>query len=283
MKAQRASGKVVSVKHPGPEEPRKGARGTARPLAALLLGGVALALAPGCPGQSSAKPILLSAAVSLRGALTELVRVYRDRVGGPEILATYGASGTLRQQVEGGAPVDAVLYASASPVDRLVQEGLADPSTQRVFATNRLVLIAPRGTTPAITFQTIDRLPPGSMLAIGSPGAVPAGDYARSALRKLEKWEALQGRLVLGGDVAAVLQYARRGEVAAAIVYRTDLQGVDDVVVLDEARGDWSPRAEYVCAVIRGGPQARRARGFLDFLGTPEGLAVLKRYGFGPP
>ncbi len=224
----------------------------------------------------------LAAAISLRAVLPALARAYESAHPGAHLTATFGASGTLKQQVEGGAPVDAVLFAAARPVDDLAASGRVDAASRRVVATNTLVLIGPRG-GPPLTFATLTALPPGEHLAIGDPGAVPAGDYARAWLKTLGTWDALQGRLVLGGDVAAVLAYVRRGEVAAAIVYRTEVRGVPEVVVLDEARGPGAPRAQVVAAVVSGARGAGEAGRFLELVASAEGQRILGEYGFGPP
>jgi molybdate transport system substrate-binding protein len=248
----------------------------------LLAAALALAACARPPAGGPSADVTVAAAASLRAVLPELARAYQAHHPGARVTATYGASGDLKKQVEGGAPVDAVLFAAAQPVDDLVAKGLAEASSRRVVATNALVLVGPRGGKP-LTFATLDALPPGEHLAVGDPGAVPAGAYARSFLVALGEWPALQGRLVLGGDVAAVLAYARRGEVAAAVVYRTELRGIDDVVVLDEARGPSAPRPEVVGAVVRGARAAGEAGAFLGFVAAPEGQKILGDFGFGPP
>ncbi len=223
---------------------------------------------------------MLAVAASLRHVMPELVRTFAENNGGAEIVVTYGGSGTLRGQVEAGAPVDAVVFAGGPPVDQLIEAGYADAKSRRVVATNTLVLIAASGSEP-VSFQTIERVPAGEKIAIGDPVSVPVGIYAAEAFRNLGKWEALQDRLVFGGHVGAVLTYARRGEVAVAVVYRTDALGLEDVVVLDEARGAWAPQPEVVAAVTNGGAAAARAHAFLDFLGSPRGREILERHGFG--
>ena len=222
----------------------------------------------------------VAVAASLRTVMPEVLREFQARGGGPVAL-TYGASGDLRKQVEGGAPIDAVIFASGKPVDALQRAGLLEAETRATVASNRLVLIGPKGSAP-VTFATLDRLPAGERLAIGDPGAVPAGQYAVEALERLGKWEAMDGRLVYGGDVAGVLAYARRGEVAAAIVYATEARSIPDIVVHDEASGAWSPRAEVVAAATkRSGGGTGRA--LVKFLASAEGQAILRRHGFGPP
>jgi molybdate transport system substrate-binding protein len=245
-------------------------------LAALLL---AAACTKSAPPPAEA---MLAAAASLRGVLPELAKAYEAGHPGERVAATYGASGDLKKQVQGGAPVSAVVFASDAPVDQLVAEGRADGATRAVLATNAIVLIGPRGGAK-VTFATIDALPAGEKVAIGDPGAVPAGAYARDYLQKLGKWRALEGRLVLGGDVAAVLAYARRGEVAAAVVYRTEARGIADVTVLDEARGPDAPRPVVVAAVVKGAEGAGEARRFLAFAASAEGQKIFADFGFGPP
>jgi molybdate transport system substrate-binding protein len=249
------------------------------------LAGLLAALVAAAACSKSAPPpaeATIAAAASLRGVVPDLAKAYEAAHPGVRIAATYGASGDLKKQVQGGAPLDGVMFASGAPVDELIAEGRADGRTRAVVATNALVLIGPRG-GPGITFATIDALPAGEKVAIGDPGAVPAGSYAREYLQRIGKWKALEGRLVLGGDVAAVLAYARRGEVAAAVVYRTEARGVADVTVLDEARGPDAPRPVVVAAVVTGARAAGEAGRFLAFAASPEGQKLFAGFGFGPP
>lgn len=225
---------------------------------------------------------MLAVAMSLRDVMPALIADYRERNGAPAIDTTFGGSGNLRKQVHAGAPVDGVVFANAHTVDDLVASGHADPETRAVVASNRLVLIGPPG-GPKLRFETIDTAPEGERIAIGEPAAVPAGRYAKEAFEALRKWEAIEDRLVYGGHVAAVLQYARRGEVAAAVVYGTDIRNVDDVVVLDEAEGEWAPRAEVVVAAVDRGKASAEGRKFLRYLSSSEAREIFRRFGFGPP
>lgn len=226
-------------------------------------------LAIGCGGTPEIPTI--AAAASLREVVPDLIAAW-----GGDLRVTYGASGTLRRQVEAGAPIDAVLFASPAPVDALIGAGLADPASRGVAATNGLVLIGPPGSP--LRLATLDKLPTDARIAIGDPRVVPAGTYARTALTDLGQWDALTERLVYGGDVSMVLAYARRGEVAAAIVYATEADGIPDIDVLDRAD---RPVAEVVvAAAVEASPSARD---FLAFVLSPAGAAVFADHGFGPP
>ena len=80
-----------------------------------------------------------------------------------------------------------------------------------------------------------------------------------------------------------------------AIVYSTDLYRIDDVVVLDEARGDWAPTPQVVFVRTRdpgeGRATSRPAPGRTEedveklrrFLASAEARAIFRRHGFGTP
>jgi molybdate transport system substrate-binding protein len=251
-------------------------------LCALVL---VLGLVPlGCRDGGRGAEVVVGAAASLRRALPPLgdAFVTAHPHPGVRVTASYGSSGDIVKQVEGGAGLDLVILAAAAPVDRLVQEELIDPATRRVVATNELVLIGTPG-GPRLTFATLGCLPAGERLAIGDPASVPAGTYAREALEKLGLWSKLEGRLLLGTNVAAVLTYVQRGEVPLAIVYRTEVEGVDKIVLLDTARGEWAPRPLLVAGVVKAAHAPAQARALLDFMLAPEGRKIFGQFGFGPP
>lgn len=250
---------------------------------ALLV--VAVLAAIGCHrghNEDVKAEVTLGAAASLRSVLPPLVEAFGRDHRRPKIVPMYGASGDLRKRVEDGAPIDAVLFAAPEPVDKLIASKHVVAETRKVVAHNRLVLVGPKDGKP-LTWKTLDTLPAGEKVAIGEPSVVPAGAYAKRALEALGKWDGLKDRLVFGGDVSAVLAYVRRSEVAAGIVYATEVRGVDGVVVLEDAKGEWAPRADVVVGVIKeveGASHAGPARSFVEFLETPEARAIFRDHGF---
>jgi molybdate transport system substrate-binding protein len=236
-----------------------------------------------CAKRSSpADQVVVAAAASLRGVLPEIVSACEKARPGSRVTVTFGASGDLRQQVVAGAPIDVVAFAGGAPVDDLVARGLANSSSRRVIATNRLVLIGPKG-CKKVTFATLALVPTGDKIAIGDPRSVPAGQYARVALENLQEWDAVEPKLVYGSDVSAVLAYARHGEVAAAVVYETELDGVSDVDLLDELPEGLAPPAEVVVALVTGSRVKEAALGFLTCLEAAPARHALGAHGFGPP
>jgi molybdate transport system substrate-binding protein len=239
--------------------------------------------AAGCKGTSGAHDLTVAAAASLRGVLPGITAAFAKTHPTTKVSVTYGASGDLRQEVQDGAPVDVVVLASGKTVDDLIQAKLAEGATRTVIATNALVLVGPKG-AKRTTFATVDELAPGEKLAVGNPKTVPAGQYAETALRALGKWDALQSHLVLAGDVAAVLAYVRHGEVAAGIVYKTELHGIADLDLLDELPvGALGAKPEVVAAATTATRSHDEAVAFVTFLKTPAAQKALADFGFGEP
>jgi molybdate transport system substrate-binding protein len=202
--------------------------------------------------------------------------------GGGAFNVSYASSGTLRRQIDAGAPYDLAIFAGPTHADRLLASGLALPDSRRQLATNTLILIGPREGAPW-TFASLKDLPDDAHLSIGSPDSVPAGHYARAALTNLGIWAIVEPRCVLAEHVGVVLALVRRGEVAAGIVYGSEIVGIDDVKLLDTAEGDWAPRPTVVSVRLKDASHAEAAAKFQAFLSTPEAQAVFARFGFGPP
>ena len=82
--------------------------------------------------------------------------------------------------------------------------------------------------------------------------------------------------------VRQVLDYVARGEVDAGFVYRTDAKQLADkveVVMIVEGHDPVS----YPIAVATTGKDAKMGQEFLNFVLSPEGQAVLAKYGFSKP
>lgn len=250
-----------------------------RAFALGLLAGLFLMV--GCRDKPSPE-IIVGAASSMRHVLPRMVAEFEKEHPGQRITVTYGASGDVARQVEAGAGVDVVVFAGKTPLDKLVQSGHVDRLTTKIVGTNELVLVGAKD-APKLTFASLDTLPTTERLAIGDPKTVPVGQYAQEALERLALWDKLQDRLVLGANVAAVLAYLPRGEVTAAIVYRTEVQGVPGITVLDVAKGPWAPRPEIWTGVVAMSHERKIADEFARFLASPAGARIFLASGFGPP
>jgi molybdate transport system substrate-binding protein len=145
-----------------------------------------------------------------------------------------------------------------------------------------MVLVSGSKDSP-LRFKTLADLPEGERIAIGEPETVPAGRYARDALQALGVWPSLEGRFVFTHDVAGVVAYVRRGEVAVGIAYGTEVVGIPDCHRLDTADGSWAPKPLVVAAAVREAAGEKAVTDLLPFLSSKEAAVIWQRHGFALP
>lgn len=248
----------------------------------LVAAVLALAACDGARDEpAAAATITVSAAASLREALTDAERRYEAANPGVDVRTNFGASGSLARQIEQGAPVDVFVSAAEKPMGALQQRGLVDARSRRTLAGNELVLIVPAsadGTVRGFEDLASARV---RRVAMGAPASVPAGEYADEVLRTLGIREAVGKKAVLGQDVRAVLAYVASGEADAGIVYRTDAAAAADRVrIVASAPVGSHPPITYPIAVTTAARDAALARGYVGYLLGPEGQQILRARGF---
>jgi molybdate transport system substrate-binding protein len=119
-------------------------------------------------------------------------------------------------------------------------------------------------------------------LAIGDPDLVPAGGYARQALRTLGLWDRVRPRVVTAPDVRAALTYVESGEADLGIVYRTDTLLTPRVKVVMEIPADAHEPIRYPVARVAHPGASTAVGSFLEFLRGDEVRPLLVEAGFTP-
>lgn len=225
-----------------------------------------------------AAELTVSAAASLSESFTQISQEFTKETG-VKVNLNFASSNNLLRQMEQGAPVDVFASADQETMDKAQQKALVDPATRKNFALNDLVLITPASGTIARPEELSGA--GVTHIAIGTPESVPAGRYAREALKNAGTWEQLQSKFVFGNNVRQVLSYIQRGEADAGFVYRTDaLAGGKDVRIVTAMTGH-KPVC-YPIAVAKESASKDAAQKFVDFVLSPRGLDILAHYGFSP-
>ena len=224
--------------------------------------------------------VRISAAASLTDVIKELAANFRRQHPDIDVLANFASSGALARQIEAGAPAD--IYVSANPkwMDYLRQQGVIAEDSQRALVRNSLVFIGPPGSGIA----GLQQLPTLTRIALGSPKAVPAGQYAEQALTKagLYNWLSAAGKLIFAKDVRQALLYADRGEVDGAFVYRTDALLARQAKILFAVPQELYPPVVYPAALLKSAAEKPPTRLFFTYLFSREAQQVFHRYGFLP-
>jgi molybdate transport system substrate-binding protein len=119
-------------------------------------------------------------------------------------------------------------------------------------------------------------------LAVGNPATVPAGRYAREALEQAGLWDTLSPKFILAESVRQVLDYVRRGEVDAGLVYSTDAAIAKGKVKVAQTVTEPEPIL-YPLAVTASTAQKALGQSFVDFVLSPPAQEIFHRFGFGKP
>lgn len=234
--------------------------------------GQAVAERPGT--QETQEPILTLAASSLTDVLPSAADAWTSGSGTP-VRFSFDATSRLAPQVEAGAPADVFVSADWTWIDWLRERDLLLEGSVREIAGNRLVLVVPAGSPAPSGLEELATL---GTIAVGGEN-VPAGRYAREALRSTGVLDELAPRLVTGGSVRGVLEWVARGEVDGGIVYRTDALVEPDVRLAFVFPDTLHPPVRYGAAVLRTSSRAEEAGAFVDFLAGAAG-GVFEDAGF---
>lgn len=225
--------------------------------------------------------VTVFAAASLTNAITDLGNIFARKKGG-NVRHSFAASSALAKQIENGAPANIFISADEDWMNYLSEKRLIVPETRFNLLGNRLVIVAPADSNAKVDVKPgfpLAQLLGEGRLATGDPDYVPVGKYAKTALRKLGVWGDVQGKIAPADNARAALALVERGECALGIVYSTDAAISKRVKVVGTLPEDSHPPILYPAAIVSG-EDTPAARGFLEFLNTPEAKAVLEKYGF---
>ena len=234
-----------------------------------------------CSGPGSAQTeLVVFAAASLSGVLTEIAEQYTEA----DLIFNFDSSGTLRTQLQAGAEADLFLSAAAQEMDVLDAAGRVKPGSRIALLENQVVLVtAPDNPSGIACFQDMaDALATGDVLMAMGNMDVPAGRYARKVLDYLElDHETLAGRGLIsyGAHVREVAMQVRESSVDFGLVYLTDALEFD-LTVLDIATVEMAGQVIYPAAVLSDSQHPDAAQAFLEFLAGEKAMAMFAAWGF---
>ena len=225
--------------------------------------------------------ILVAAAASLKNACEDkLIPMFEEQYPGVTVEGTYDSSGKLQTQIEEGLEADVFMSAATKQMKALDEEGMIASDTIVNLLENKIVLIVPTGSDSKI--DSFEKIGDAASIALGDPESVPAGQYAKEALTNLNVWDSIQDKVSFGTNVTEVLNQVAAASADAGIVYATDAASkADQVTVVAEApEGSLEKKVIYPVAVVKATAHEDAAKAFVDFLQTPEAIAVFESYGF---
>jgi len=239
----------------------------------LLIGGGLLS------ASLRAAEVYVSAAASLTDVLTEIAATY-EKESGDHLVFNFAASSVLARQIEEGAPADLIVSADEAKLDELEKKGLLLAGTRKSLLSNTLVIVVPADSGAVIKSAKDLAGPEIKKIALGEPGSVPAGIYAKEYLEKLGLWEQLRDKIVPVENVRAALAAVEAGNAEAGIVYKTDAMISKKVKAAYEVPAAEGPAISYPLAVIKDAREPEAATRLAAYLSSGVAEAAFEKYGF---
>ena len=223
--------------------------------------------------------LTISAAISLRESLEEIKEIHHDFQPNIDLNYNFGASGSLKQQIENGAPADLFFSAATYHIDILEKKQLLLSDTRKNILSNELVLITPKAQNniKQLTDLFTDQ---AQYIGLGNIATVPAGQYAAQALRHHQLWQRIQSKIVFTKDVRSVVTYVELGNVDAGLVYRTDVLKSQKVHIVTPIAPESHEPIVYAIAAINHTPHPKAARDFIQFLSQEHSSQIFEQHGF---
>ena len=192
--------------------------------------------------------------------------------------ATFASSGHLTNQIKNGAPYDIFLSADEERPAMLSKEGLAEKPF--VYATGRVVLwTAKKELCGASGWQEVVTRPSVKKIALASPKVAPYGAAAMTAIEQSRLRNALQHKLVFPEHIAQAFQSASTESVDAAFCALSSALSEKGKKGCYFEVTEAPPVVQGACVLMRA-KDRETAKKFANFLISPEGNSIKKKYGY---
>lgn len=230
------------------------------------------------PSTEPSVELTISAAASLKEAMADLEPIFKESNPNISLVFNFGASGSLQQQIEQGAPADLFISAGQSQMKALADKDLILSDTQKNLVKNDLVLVGPKDTTiTGVSDLNSDKV---QKIAVGEPSSVPAGKYADEVFTKLGIKDDIQSKLVFAKDVKEVLAWSTSGNADVGFVYLSDALSSDSAKIIETVSEDLHSPITYPVGVIKSTKNPDVAKKFEDFLFTDKAKEIFEKYGY---
>jgi molybdate transport system substrate-binding protein len=240
---------------------------------------LAFGLMIGC-GKPTGRTVRVAAAADLSRAFEELGKAFEAKTHITPVFS-FDSSDLLAKRIDEGTPFALFASAGKSYVDDVIKNGRCDASSVRPYARGRIVVWCPNGVQAPKTLADLAD-PRFKRIAIADPDHAPYGHAAKQALERAGVWDKLVGRVKYAPDARATMQFAKAGEVDAAIVALSLARVADGGTTLPIDQASYEPLDQQLI-VCGTGEEADAARQLADFINSPDGREVMTRYGFLAP
>jgi molybdate transport system substrate-binding protein len=240
--------------------------------------------------DTNATEFTIFAAASLTGVMGDLKPVFESSHPGVNITNNLESSATLETQIKEGAKADLFLPASATNLNNLVKEKMADNASITPYATNKLAIIVPKDNPAGI--KSLADLAKDGVKIVSETKDVPIRKYTDQLLNKTIN-DTEYGQAFVDAfkknviseeiNVAGATMKVSLGEADAGITYYSDVtKDLADKITIIEIPDKFNIVAAYNAGIVTGSAHADLAKDFIKLLTSDDGKKILKEYKFSP-
>lgn len=232
--------------------------------------------------RAASGPVRVAAAADLAFVFAELGQAFEARTG-HKVIFTFGSTGELTKALLQKQPFDVLAAPNVPLVEFVTEAGVCDPKTTQLYARGRLVLWSRPGgaITPTSGPADLERAEV-KKIAISDPDHSAHGMATMEALEAAGVWTRIQPKLVYLPNVKRSLELVEAGGADVAVTALALVVAAHEGVHAELDQATYRPlnQALVLCGH---GSNLDGARQFTAFVTSPEGRAVMLRYGYAEP
>jgi len=243
-----------------------------------------LASPPSGTGAHAAE-IKVTASTALSGVITELTPQF-ERESGHKLAMKYGASATLKKQIEAGEAADVAILTPAL-IDELTQQGKVSGDTRANVARTGVGVAVKKGAVKP-DIGTVDAFKKALLSARSIGHTDPAlgglsGVYAGKLIERLGLAEQLKSKTKLTSNAQHALTNAvASGEIELGIIQISEIVPEPGVELVGPLPAELQSYSVFTAAVMAGSKDPEAGRALIKFLASPAALTVIKAKGMEP-
>lgn len=235
--------------------------------------------------SAHAETTLVAVASDFTKPMTEIAAAFEKATGHSANLS-FGSSGKAFAQIQSGAPFEVYLSASEKYPLALEKSGHAVADSHFVYAVGKLVLWS---TKPGYVDDQGEILKTGNFkhIALADSSHAPYGVVAEEVMKSLGVLDKLRPLFVLGENISQTFQFVATGNAELGFVAFAQVIDINSGkigsgsgwILPDNLHGPFNQTA----VLLKTGAENPAALALVDFLKSPEALAIIEKYGFGLP
>jgi molybdate transport system substrate-binding protein len=229
---------------------------------------------------ASAQTVKVAAAANLRTVFEEIQASYEKQNPGSKVLVTFGASGTLLQQIVNGADFEVYMAADDKFPVKLKEQSAASGEI-KTYAQGKLVLWS--NTIDVSKGLDVLATSAVSHIAVAKPELAPYGDRAIECLKKAGLYEKVKDKIVYADNISQTAQFAQTGNaevgfLAMSLTFTPEMKG--SIYEIDPKSYKPIDQAMVLVKTWKPNPEAAK---FMKYVLSPACKPIFEKYGYVVP